>query len=199
MSPRTFHFTAPGVFWNRMHVGPCLLLAIGTIVWFVPFIPAWRRRGTILHSDRRARWGMLLEAVGYSLLWQGAFWTRTPGPARVALSACLFCLAALLSWTASRSLGRHLHLDAAMLESHALVKAGPYRFVRHPIYTSMLCILLATGLLIAPWYLLLPALVIFLAGTEIRLRLEEKLLSASFGQEFEQYRSRVSALIPLLR
>src|ERR1022692_5031744 len=44
---------------------------------------------------------------------------------------------------------------------------APYRLVRHPIYTSMLCVLLGTGVLISPLYLLLPAVLIFLIGTEI--------------------------------
>ncbi len=182
-----------------MSPGLYLLVAAGTIVWFIPLIPAWRRRGPILRADRRSRWGMLLEAVAYALLWQGSFWTRTPGLASIVVSACLFSLASLLSWTAARSLGRHLHLDAATLQNHSLIKTGPYRFIRHPIYASMLSLLLAMGVLVAPWYLLLPALAIFLTGTEIRIRLEDHLLAARFGQEFETYRSRVSALIPALR
>jgi protein-S-isoprenylcysteine O-methyltransferase Ste14 len=43
-----------------------------------------------------------------------------------------------------------------------------------------------------------PALVLFVAGTEIRVRTEEALLSAHFGEEFQNYKRRVSAYIPFL-
>jgi protein-S-isoprenylcysteine O-methyltransferase Ste14 len=60
------------------------------------------------------------------------------------------CLASLLSWTATRALGRHLRFDAALTPDHQLVRSGPYRLLRHPIYTSMFCLLLGTGFVITP-------------------------------------------------
>ena len=67
-----------------------------------------------------------------------------------------FFLATLLSWTGARALGRQWRIDAGLSADHQLITSGPYRFVRHPIYTSMLSILLGTGFLITPWWLLLP-------------------------------------------
>jgi len=63
----------------------------------------------------------------------------------------------------------------------------------------MLCILVATGSLIAPWYLFVAALSLFLIGTEIRIITEEKLLESQFGDEFRNYRRAVKGLVPLLR
>jgi protein-S-isoprenylcysteine O-methyltransferase Ste14 len=71
--------------------------------------------------------------------------------------------------------------------------------VRHPIYTSMLCILLGTGALITPPPLFLAALVIFLVGTEIRVKAEDGLLASRFGDEFFRYRQSVSAYVPFVR
>ena len=124
---------------------------------------------------------------------------RAPGIWRMLASIFFLALAALLSWTGARALGRHLQLDAAIKTDHQLVRSGPYRIVRHPIYASMFCLLLGTGIMITPAWLFLCAIVVFLAGTEIRVRIEDHLLAARFGSEFADYRQTVSAYIPSLR
>ena len=99
-----------------------------------------------------------------------------------------------------RALGQHWRLDAGLNADHELVRAGPYRVVRHPIYTSMFCMLLGTGLVLAtPLPLLLPSLLMLAIGTEIRVRTEEKLLASQFGEQFLDYRRRVPAYIPFLK
>ena len=79
------------------------------------------------------------------------------------------------------------------------MQAGAYRFIRHPIYASMLCMLLGTGLLITPVRLLLFALVFFCIGVEIRIRIEDGLLASRFGEEFRTYQRRVPAYLPFIR
>jgi len=108
-------------------------------------------------------------------------------------------LAILLSWTATRSLGRQWRIDAGLNPDHELVTSGPYRFVRHPIYTSMLCVLCATGLLVAPLPLLFLAMPVFIVGTEIRVRIEDRLLASFFGERFNSYKQSVPAYIPFVR
>jgi protein-S-isoprenylcysteine O-methyltransferase Ste14 len=140
-------------------------------------------------------------AIGYSLLWQGKFWERHPQTWQIVVAIVffiLFILASLLSWTGSRALGRQWRIDAGLSSDHELIMAGPYRFVRHPIYTSMLCVLLATGIVITPPWLFLAALILFLVGTEIRVRIEDSLLASQFGDTFQEYRRRVPAYIPFL-
>jgi protein-S-isoprenylcysteine O-methyltransferase Ste14 len=175
------------------------LVAAGTILWASAF-PVFRSGAHgALTLDRRARWGVALQCVGYSMLWQGAFWKRRPEPWRVGLSMALFAAAFLLSWAAARTLGRHLRVDAAVDSGHQLVQSGPYRVVRHPIYTSMLAVVAATGILVAPLYLFIAGLLTFLVGTEIRMRLEEALLVSRFGDQFQSYRRAVPRLIPFLK
>ena len=89
--------------------------------------------------------------------------------------------------------------DRARVHLHELITAGPYRIVRHPIYASMLCLLLGTGFLITPWPLFGVALAMFLVGTEIRVRVEDSLLASRFGETFREYQQQVSAYVPLLR
>ena len=175
-----------------------IILAAGWLVWFIPFpVTGWNSK-TPAQSDHRARWGLVPEVVAYSLLWQGEFpWTRSPAPWRIACSILFLALAGLLSWTATRALGRHLRFDAALSPDHELVRTGPYRVLRHPIYTSMFCMLLGTGFMITSLPLLLAAILLFVCGTEIRVRVEDGLLASRFGDQFREYQRSVSAYIPL--
>lgn len=175
------------------------LAAAGSLLWAAAF-PFFRsgQRGTV-SVDRRARWGVVLECAGYSLLWQGSFWLRSPAAWQVGLSVFLFAAASLLSWSAARALGRELRVDAALNAGHELIRSGPYRWVRHPIYTSMLCMLSATALLMTPLRLFIPALLLFLVGSEIRMHIEERLLASKFGEQFGDYRRSVPRWIPFLK
>ncbi|HKW99868.1 MAG TPA: isoprenylcysteine carboxylmethyltransferase family protein [Bryobacteraceae bacterium] len=158
-----------------------------------------------------ARWGILLEGLGFFLVWSfpAARWSgalitgpswRGPWPAPfLALSMVLGPAAVLLAWSALRHLGKQWRIQAGLSADHVLVKTGPYRFVRHPVYASMLLMLLATAFAISWWPILFPALALFVAGTEIRIRAEDGLLASRFQEEFRDYRSRVAAYIPFLR
>ena len=177
------------------------ILAAGWFAWATRFLflSFKRKAGRPAKLDRRARWGMPFITAAYALVWQGSFWTRSPGLWRMATSILLFAAASILAWTSTRALGRHWRLDAGLNTDHELVRSGPYRVVRHPIYTSIFCMLLGTGLVLAtPLKLLLPSILLLVIGTEIRVRVEEKLLASRFGEQFLDYQRRVPAYIPFL-
>lgn len=185
-----------------------VVLAGGWLLWFIPFpLNHWNRtaseKSTALDatakSDRRSRWGLVLQMIGYALLWQRHFGMKPPELWRAVFSVVFFALGVMLSWTSTRALGRHLRFDAAVSGDHQLVRSGPYRMLRHPIYTSMLCVLLGTGLMITSDLRFAVALVVFLAGTEIRVRIEDGLLASRFGDKFREYQRTVSAYIPFVR
>jgi protein-S-isoprenylcysteine O-methyltransferase Ste14 len=62
----------------------------------------------------------------------------------------------------------------------------------------MLCMLLGTGFLITPMVVLLLSAALFMIGTQIRVRIEDSLLAARFGDDFRDYQSKVSAYVPFL-
>jgi protein-S-isoprenylcysteine O-methyltransferase Ste14 len=175
-----------------------LVIILGVVIWFYPFVPAHQKTPGASVVNRTSRWGVLLQFLAFTLLWQGHFWARPLPLWRLLVSVALFVLAIALSWTSSRALAGQLRIDAALGADHHLVRSGPYALVRNPIYTSMLLVDCATGVIVTPWQLFVPAIVLFIVGTEIRVRTEEKLLAERFGEEFRQYKSRVRAYIPFV-
>ena len=83
-----------------------------------------------------------------------------------------------------------------MRSDHELVRSGPYAHARHPIYLGMLFFLLGLAVALGHWLQLLIAVPVFLAGTSIRIRVEDGLLEQSFGDAFREYRRTTPALIP---
>lgn len=84
-------------------------------------------------------------------------------------------------------------------EGHTVERGGPYRFVRHPGYLGSLLTLngiaLASGR--APVFLL--SLAATAAAYAYRIRVEDAMLVAAFGAEYEAYRREVGALLPFVR
>ncbi len=107
------------------------------------------------------------------------------------LASLIFVAAAV------RTLGKQWSLQARVLEHHELIRHGPYRIVRHPIYTGMFGMLVAGSLAYGHWLSLLIASVVYCVGTIIRIRSEEKLLRQQFGSAYEEYAREVPAFIPL--
>jgi len=175
-------------------------LTISWFAWAYPFIfraPHFQKRESITVTGP-TRLGMLLEAMGVLL----AF-VQTP-PARthpvVLLGATVFSVIGIaLSWAAVAHLGKQFRIHAGLYVDHELVRTGPYRIVRHPIYASVLAMLLATIVLLTPWPRAFLALAVFIIGTEIRVRSEDRLLASRFGGQFADYRKRVPAYIPFIR
>jgi len=104
-----------------------------------------------------------------------------------------------LSWSSIHHLGRQFRIQAGLYEDHRLIRTGPYRWVRHPIFASLLSALLCTLLLLTPWQWCVVSLALFVLGTEIRIRTEERLLASRFPEEFPEYRRHVPAYLPFLR
>jgi protein-S-isoprenylcysteine O-methyltransferase Ste14 len=115
-------------------------------------------------------------------------------PLRVAGLAVGVAGAVLLTWS-SVVLGRFMIHAAGVRDDHALVRAGPYRFVRHPVYAGYLALLFGSSvasLNVCLW-LLWP---LSLIGILIQAASEEQLLGERLGQDYECYVRRTGRLVP---
>ena len=118
----------------------------------------------------------------------GALWARVLGLAVLAAST-VFTL-----W-ARFSLGTMWSMAPQVKGDHRLRTHGPYAVTRHPIYTGLLGMLLGATLLsgIGQWIVLFPVgLILF----EVKIRMEEHLMVATFPDEYPRYRRQVPQLVP---
>jgi protein-S-isoprenylcysteine O-methyltransferase Ste14 len=94
-------------------------------------------------------------------------------------------------------LGKNWSSMPAIKVGHELIRNGPYRYVRHPIYTGILCGLAGTIILIGEPIAVIGLLLILLAFLW-KIRMEEQYLLEEFGNAYARYKSEVHALIPFL-
>jgi protein-S-isoprenylcysteine O-methyltransferase Ste14 len=176
-------------------------LGLCWIVWSLAFVKPRKQAGGRKKVARAplSNWGILVQMLGIALAW---FYIRPAGFEKSNLSliaSMLLCPPSVsLAWAATRHLGKQWGFEAALSEDHELIQTGPYRWLRHPIYSSMLGMLLATGACWTWWPMFVAAVIVFLVGTEIRVRTEDRLLAQRFQDSFSNYRSRVPAYIPFV-
>jgi protein-S-isoprenylcysteine O-methyltransferase Ste14 len=172
----------------------CAWIALGIVIL--------RRRTSGAPAARRdvsSLVGMAIQGVAFAIAW-----TEWPigRPAAPILRAAAVLISFGSVWMAARAviaLGRHFSLTARTLEAHELVTAGPYAVVRHPIYAAMLGLLVATTITFGRPLTLVVSLPVFLAGTSVRTRREERLLAEQFEGAWTDYVARVPALLPRLK
>jgi protein-S-isoprenylcysteine O-methyltransferase Ste14 len=177
-------------------------LIVCWLLWSFAFIGARKKaashRPVIIAPA--GKWGILLQALGFAMIGSYIRPREFQKPAASLIASMILAPACVaLAWSAARHLGKQWRFQAALSEDHELIQTGPYRWVRHPIYASMLGMLLATGFGWTWWPMFACALIVFLAGTEIRVRAEDRLLAGRFKDSFAAYRRRVRAYIPFVR
>jgi protein-S-isoprenylcysteine O-methyltransferase Ste14 len=187
---------------------PTIAFAVVVLSWFA-FASIFLTRKKAPKSpdkkrDSRSIKGIVLQGLSFGIVW-GAhrpYFTpffrgsKTFAGVPSVLAMILAISSVVFTMLAVHSLGKEWSLTARVVEGHKLATHGPYSLVRHPIYTGMLGMLVATGLATSYWPALVIALVIFFIGTIIRIRIEEGLLRETFGSEYDDYVRHVSAIVP---
>ena len=96
---------------------------------------------------------------------------------------------------ARRHLGANWSAIVTLKHDHSLIRSGPYRYVRHPIYTGMLIAFAGSALALGEWRGLL-AMLLVAAALVVKLRREECLMLEHFGTAYADYRRASWALLP---
>ena len=111
------------------------------------------------------------------------------------LLLCLEALGFAFAWWARIHLGKLWSGGVERMADHRVVDTGPYRLVRHPIYTGLIAGAVALAAIQAkPWAIAGAAL--FAIGFILKARVEERFLEKELGG-YEAYRRRVSMIVPL--
>jgi protein-S-isoprenylcysteine O-methyltransferase Ste14 len=185
-------------------------LDIAVICLWAGWLASWMLAGawskdTVARPDRGAeRLYAILANLGFALLFVSVYhfkptprlWTAPPAArwslAGVAAAGLAFC------WWARLHLGPNWSWEVTRKHAHEIVDTGPYRLVRHPIYTGLILSAAATGALFARAPSIV-AVALIVAGLAIKARLEERFLSAELGEAaYGGYRRRTGMLLPRL-
>jgi len=178
---------------------------LGWLAFAITVIPILlRRRTASAQRAPRSLLAMVLQGFGFALAWgrmpQAVAQASSAGGAGrwglALIASTLALVAGVFAVAAVRRLGAQWSLVARVTERHELITSGPYAVVRHPIYTAMLGLLIATGLTFGTPTSTVAGAVLYVIGTWLRTRAEERLLEAAFGDRYAAYRRRVPALIP---
>jgi protein-S-isoprenylcysteine O-methyltransferase Ste14 len=171
------------------------------IAWSLAFVKPSRQAAGQKKTERASasRWGIGLVFVAFACVWAFVRPVGYHQPAGESIASMILGpLSVVLVWAGAHRLGKQWRYEAALSEDHELIQTGVYRRLRHPIYASMLGMFVATGLAWTWWPMFLAGLVFFIAGTEVRIAAEERLLTQRFPS-YVEYRARTWAYIPFIR
>ena len=186
-------------------------VAINTVLacWII-FLAVWllaaiSTKRSVYRESRaqRLRYSILLIAA-YFLLIRGH---RLPYPlsARViphmeviAWAGAGLCVAGLgfCIW-ARVTLGRNWSGAVTLKEEHELIERGPYRLVRHPIYTGLIAMFLATAIVLGHAGGIAGLVLVFISFW-IKLSDEERVMLKQFPDQYAAYQQRVKRIIPFV-
>jgi protein-S-isoprenylcysteine O-methyltransferase Ste14 len=146
---------------------------------------------------------LLPLAIGFALIFhnrhgRGWVWGRLYESGEVEAIGTALTIAGLLFAVWGRlHLGRYWSGIITLKEGHKLIRTGPYRFVRHPLYTGFLSAVLGSAITASTGDAFIGFAIMFVAYL-IKMRREERLLTGEFGEEYVMFKREVSALVPFL-
>lgn len=187
---------------DRMWLWTQYLWTLMMLVWIAGMVRTRRTVRRQTTSSRLWQAGMVLlgawllfgKGTGYA--WLDA--TVVPVTPAVAIAGVVILAAGIgFAVWARVTLGANWSGTVTVKEGHTLIRRGPYRIVRHPIYTGILLGLAGTALTRGTLHALL-AVPVCAFGFWLKLRTEEQFMFDEFGEEYLRYRSEVRALVPYL-
>jgi protein-S-isoprenylcysteine O-methyltransferase Ste14 len=97
-------------------------------------------------------------------------------------------------WT----LGEYFSAEVAIYQGQELVERGPYRFVRHPVYSGIFLAVIGGGFAVQSWAAVVLLVIMYAILFRYRIAAEEKVLISEFGEQYQSYSKRVKRLIPFI-
>jgi protein-S-isoprenylcysteine O-methyltransferase Ste14 len=175
---------------------------IFSVIWLLSAVA--NKRSIYRESGAQRLRYLILLVMAFLLLTRGP---RLPYPFDVRIisatetvqwMAGILCIAGLAFCVWARAtLGRNWSGTITLKEGHELIERGPYRLVRHPIYTGLLAMFLATAIRFGHLGGVAAVIVAF-ASFWIKLGEEEKLMLQQFPDQYRSYQQRVKCIIPFV-
>ena len=190
-------------------VWPHALVFWAVYIW--AFLPEWKvvqggiegvkgsdsRDGGSLRVLLGGMWIALLIAFGLAFV---RAWLFPPG-ARLPLFAVglsLIALGSLLRRYCFRTLGQYFTGDVRARSDQPVIRAGPYRLVRHPSYTAGMMMFIGIGLALGSWLSFALLTIATIATYSYRVAVEERALLDAIGEPYDAYMKERKRFIPYI-
>lgn len=184
------------------------------IVFWIVFLWAYVREASVIGRAEKAtargdapddkgslRAVTVTQGLGFGAAFYLAWmpWGRFPDP-RVAFWIGLLMLIAgtVLRRLCFRILGASFTGEVRVRPDQQVVSAGPYRWIRHPSYTAGILMITGTAVAMGSWIGSAIALVLTILGYAYRVRVEERALTATLGENYKAYALRTKRFIPFV-
>jgi protein-S-isoprenylcysteine O-methyltransferase Ste14 len=154
-------------FASRMSYSVVLWLAI-YFIFFGKDLGHWWHRDILPHRPWIGWAGVAVAVLGFAI----TFWARF-------------------------TLGGNWSSNVTIKVEHELIRGGPYRWVRHPIYTGMVVAMAGTAMACDQWRGV-PAVLLFWLAFTIKRMKEENFMHQTFGTQYMEYSQTTGAIFPLL-
>jgi protein-S-isoprenylcysteine O-methyltransferase Ste14 len=182
-----------------------ILVTIWTVFWVLWILPAVFGKRTVRRQTNGSRiLQIILLLVAYVLIVNGELgwnWLNLrlvpDGRASTAVGYGLLMAGMLFAGWARLFLGGNWSSNVTLKQDHTLIRSGPYRIVRHPIYTGLLVALLGTAIALGELRCFLGVLLAAIAW-KFKSMSEETLMVQQFGDQYTRYREQVKGLVPYL-
>jgi protein-S-isoprenylcysteine O-methyltransferase Ste14 len=190
-------------YWS---VSPSLItfVSVAAIVTFMVVAQLSRARGVARRGETLARSRGVAHYVAYFFFVPYVVIAARPGP-EVDLAEpvrwvglALVVLGIAFAVWAIVALGRHYDLELEIHRDHELVRNGPYRLVRHPVYSGLALHFAGACLATGDLVLIAGTLLVTVPALYLRAKTEERLLRERFGASYDAYAREVGMLVPLL-
>lgn len=179
-----------------------MLITGGLWITFIVYWSAAAKNSAAARSSESQRSRQIHEMLLYGGLLMlflplpGLGWRYLPpSPFNVPVGLAVQIASGLLAVWSRHHLGRNWSVKVRIAEDHQLVRTGPYRLIRHPIYTAMLGMSVGTAVVSGQLHALIGVAMLAIAYSR-KIGMEERILGETFGPAYEDYRRDTWALIP---
>ena len=158
-----------------------------------------------VREEKRERSSILILLMGMGILpwlwilspWLDAFAMNIPNVVRlVGIITAVFSI--WFFWWVHKVLGMNWSPILEIRKGHQLIKKGPYKHIRHPMYTQIWIWSISQLLIISNWVAGVAGIVLWAIMYTMRVIKEEQMLIEEFGEEYEQYMGETGRILPKL-
>ena len=174
-----------------------IVLTIVERLWWTFFKEKEQEKGAV-----KAKWTLNLLNISHAIIILGSILEYFVIGRQISffitiLGLSMFIVAFWLRRLSARTLGKFQSLQIEIRDTHRFINEGPYKYIRHPWYLSIILEVLSITLIFNAYYSLLYVVLVHIPIIFVRVYFEEKALSEKFPDEYATYKKEVWAFFPL--